>query len=134
MEHMKLVNPDDIHAPVGAYSHSASVSSAASLLILSGQIGMRKDGYVPEKQDEQLRIALQNIQAILEAHETGIKDIIKMTFFWSDKILAPEVRNSLLLGWLGEHRPCMTMVVVKGLARPDLLVEIDVSAIGKQHD
>lgn len=131
---MKLVNPDSIHVPVGAYSHSASLPSPASLLILSGQIGMRKDGYVPEKQDEQLRIALENIQANLEAHETGIKDIIKMTFFWSEKILAPEIRNSLLLAWLGEHRPCMTMVVVKGLARPDLLIEIDVSAIGKNHD
>lgn len=98
----------------GGSSHTGRRTLAARVLAQTGRV--------------------EDVQQVLghqEAHETGIKDIIKMTFFWSDKILAPEVRNSLLLGWLGEHRPCMTMVVVKGLARPDLLVEIDVSAIGK---
>ena len=41
-------NPETIHAPVGRYVHQIEVSGEGRMLFLSGQVGMRPDGSVPE--------------------------------------------------------------------------------------
>ena len=37
-------NPQDIHEPVGAYSHQIEIKGNERLLVISGQVGMRPDG------------------------------------------------------------------------------------------
>lgn len=56
----KFRNPKDIHAPLAAYSHQVELSSSERLLVLSGQVGMKKDGSIPENPIEQLRVELSN--------------------------------------------------------------------------
>ncbi|WP_160165602.1 Rid family hydrolase [Serratia sp. DD3] len=102
-----------------------------SLLVISGQIGMRQDGFVPKEQSQQFSLALDNIRKNVEAQGLSVSDIIKMTFYWGGETLPAEERNLILTPWLQGHQPCMTMVTVKGLARPDLLIEIEAFAEGK---
>ena len=40
-------NPEDIHEPVGAYTHQIEIRGNERLLVISGQVGMREDGTVP---------------------------------------------------------------------------------------
>ena len=49
-------NPETIHAPVGRYVHQIQVSGESRMLFLSGQVGMRPDGTVPEDAVDQLAI------------------------------------------------------------------------------
>ncbi|WP_405494884.1 hypothetical protein [Nocardia sp. NBC_00511] len=41
-------NPQEVHAPVAAYSHQIEIGPGGRWLMLSGQIGMRPDGSVPD--------------------------------------------------------------------------------------
>ena len=60
-------NPQDIHRPVGSYSHQIEIRGNERLLVLSGQVGMREDGTVPDDPLEQIEVAFENIFRNLRA-------------------------------------------------------------------
>lgn len=117
-------NPETIHAPPGPYSHQLELPPGGRQLVLSGQIGMREDGSVPESPAEQLQVALTNVVRNLEAANMTASDLVKLTFLLVDEIDGP-TRGGVITGVLGEHRPAMTLVYVAGLAAPPLKVEVD---------
>lgn len=125
MKHSR--NPNSIHPPLASYAHQIEVSGAHRWLFLSGQVGMKPDGQLPEDPAEQFRIALDNIQANLQAANMRNKDLVKLTFYLVDPIGAGK-RAEILSPWLGGHEPCMTLVYVAGLANPKIKVEIDAMA------
>ena len=117
-------NPQNVHQPVGVYSHQIEVTGNERLLILSGQVGMRDDGSVPEDPFEQLDVVFENILRNLEAANMGVKDILKLTYYVvgeMDTVKRREVIASKLQG----HKPCSTFLYVAGLASPLYRVEID---------
>jgi enamine deaminase RidA (YjgF/YER057c/UK114 family) len=117
-------NPQNVHQPVGVYSHQIEVTGNERLLILSGQVGMREDGTVPEDPFEQLDVVFENILRNLEAANMGLKDILKLTYYVvgeMDTVKRREVIASKLQG----HKPCSTFLYVAGLASPVYRVEID---------
>ena len=117
-------NPQNVHQPVGVYSHQIEVAGNERLLILSGQVGMRDDGSVPEDPFEQLDVVFENILRNLEAANMGVKDILKLTYYVvgeMDTVKRREVIASKLQG----HKPCSTFLYVAGLASPVYRVEID---------
>ena len=120
-------NPAAIHKPLASYSHQAEVSGSAKWLVMSAQIGMDKNGFVPEDVYSQIETAFDNILLNLEAAEMEKKDIAKLVFYFvgSHDI---ERRRNIISKRLGEHQPCMTVIYVAGLASPALKVEIDVWA------
>jgi enamine deaminase RidA (YjgF/YER057c/UK114 family) len=117
-------NPQTVHAPLGAYSHQAEITGASRWLALSGQIGMRPSGGLPDDPIEQLGIALDNLTANLDAVGMEVRDLVKLTvYFVGDVDL--QLRRRRILDWLGENRPCMTVMQVVALVMPQLRVEID---------
>ena len=117
-------NPQNVHQPVGVYSHQIELAGNERLLILSGQVGMREDGTVPEDPFEQLDVVFENILRNLEAANMGVKDILKLTYYVvgeMDTVKRREVIASKLQG----HKPCSTFLYVAGLASPVYRVEID---------
>ena len=73
-------NPENVHPPLGSYSHQIEISGNERMLVLSGQVGMRQDGTIPDDPIEQINVALENIFRNLEAANMGVKDIIKLTY------------------------------------------------------
>lgn len=117
-------NPDTIHNPVAPYVHQIEVIGPNRWLNLSGQLGMRIDGTVPENPLEQLKLALENVNKNLEAAEMEIKDLTKMVFYFVGDFEV-EQRRKIIGDFLGEHLPCTTMLYVVALAAPSFKVEID---------
>ncbi len=117
-------NPANVHEPVAAYTHQIEISGPERLLILSGQVGRRQDGTVPEDAAQQLSIALENLLRNLEAAGMGVTDIVKVTLYLVGNLDAAR-RREILAGRLGEHKPCMTLVYVAALASPIYKVEVD---------
>lgn len=117
-------NPPALHSPLAAYSHQAEITGAPRWLVLSGQIGMLPSGEVPADPIEQFGIALENLTGNLAAAGMQVGDLVKVTFYLVGDIDLQE-RRRLTADWLGEHRPCMTVLQVAGLATPQLRVEID---------
>jgi len=117
-------NPQDVHQPVGLYSHQIEVRGNERLLVISGQVGMREDGTVPDDPLEQIDVAFDNILRNLRAADMDITDMIKITYYLVGEIDAAK-RRELILSKLQEHRPCSTLLFVAALASPVYKVEID---------
>jgi 2-iminobutanoate/2-iminopropanoate deaminase len=117
-------NPETVHSPLAAYSHQIEVREPARWLILSGQVGQDPDGRVPEDPIEQFRVALDNISRNLDAANMGVRDIVKLTFYLVGDMDAGK-RRDVAAAWLGDHRPCTTLLYVAALAAPVYRVEID---------
>lgn len=128
--HPLLVNPTDIHAPMGAYSHTASVPPGSELIFVSGQVGMRADGGVPSTLAEQAETVFQNLRACLAAHGADLESVVKLTTFvvsGQDAQLVRDVR----LRHFGAHRPASTLVFVPQLLTPTFLLEVEAVAVKK---
>lgn len=117
-------NPPAVHPPIAAYTHQIEIRGPERLLILSGQVGKREDGSVPDDPIEQLDIALENLQRNLLAANMDAHDILKITFYLVGEIDATR-RREVIASRLKGHHPCMTLLFVAALASPAYKVEID---------
>lgn len=117
-------NPQNIHTPLGQYSHQIEITGNERMLVLSGQVGMREDGSVPEDAFEQIDIAFENIFRNLQAANMDVKDIVKLTYYLVGEIDTAK-RRELTASKLQGHQPCSTLLYVAALAAPIYKVEID---------
>ena len=117
-------NPQDIHHPLGGYSHQIELTGNERMLVLSGQVGMREDGTIPADPLEQIDIAMENIFRNLRAANMDVKDLIKITYYLVGDIDTTR-RRELVASKLQGHKPCSTLLYVARLATPNILVEID---------
>ena len=117
-------NPPNVHAPMAAYTHQIEIRGPERLLILSGQIGRREDGTMPEDPIEQLEVAWENLHRNLRAANMDVEDLVKLTFYLVGEMDA-ERRREVLASRLKGHEPCMTLLFVASLASPDYKVELD---------
>jgi len=117
-------NPENVHQPLGSYSHQIEIRGNERMLVLSGQVGVRQDGTVPEDPIEQMDVAFENIFRNLQAANMGIKDIIKLTYYLVGEIDTAK-RRELVASKLQGHAPCSTLLYVASLVSPIYKVEID---------
>lgn len=120
-------NPQNVHAPLGAYTHQVEVSGGERLLILSGQVGAREDGSLPDSTLEQLEVCFDNILRNLEAAGMGVQDLLKLTYFVVGEIDMAK-RREIITAKLQGHKPCSTFLFVAGLASPAYKVEVEAIA------
>ena len=99
------------------------------LLFLSGQASIGPDGSIVGigDFDAQLAQTIANIATVLAAGGSDLSKVLKVTIYLTDmanflKILEARKR------WFTPPYPADTTVEVKGLALPELMVEIDVIA------
>ncbi|WP_088350561.1 RidA family protein [Bacillus cereus] len=117
-------NPKEIHSPVAPYVHQIEVTGPNKWLTLSGQLGMKLDGTVPEDPAEQMQLALDNVRKNLESASMDIQDLTKLVFYLVEEI-EPDKRKAIISDFLNDHLPCTTMIYVVALAAPVFKVEID---------
>ncbi len=97
--------------------------------MLSGQVGVRPDGSIPDDAGEQAAQVVRNIQALLTSEGLTAADIVKVTTYLTDRAAIPawRVHREALLGQL---EPASTLLLVAGLADPRFVIEVDVEAAG----
>jgi enamine deaminase RidA (YjgF/YER057c/UK114 family) len=127
MSAVRALNPPEIAPPVGAYSQAILTQGAGRTLYIAGQVGLQPDGQLAEGFEAQAEAAWKNIVAVLAAAGLGPQDLVKVTTFVTDPAhlaLFGPVRTR----YLGTARPASTLVVVRALARPEWLVEVEAVA------
>lgn len=92
--------------------------------MLAGQVGMYPDGSLPSDPAEQLEVALDNVRRNLEAANMAIGDIVKITTYLVGEV-DPDRRRQIFSAFLGDHRPCTTLLYVSALGTPLLKAEVD---------
>jgi reactive intermediate/imine deaminase len=99
-------------------------------IYVSGQVSLDREGNVVGKGDmaAQTRQAIANIEAILATEGSTLNDVVKITMYVTDMSLAPHARE-VRMEYFSKHPPASTGLEVKGLAHPDLLVELECIAV-----
>ena len=104
------LNAPDAYLPVAAYTQAIEVSGATRTLYISGQVGQRVDGTIPDDIVEQSRLAWQNLEAQLKAAGMTLDNLVKITTILpnrGDLVAAREVRSKVL----GARKPASTLIV-----------------------
>ncbi len=121
---VRFFNPDDIAAPQAAYSHGASVPEGTELLFIAGQIGVMPDGSVADGIAAQAECAFKNLAAILTGGGMGPENLVRVKYFLTEQ----SHREAVMIARqkiLGDAKPVSTLLVVKALARPEFLFEVE---------
>lgn len=125
---MQLINPDDIAKPASNYAQGVVHEAGAQRLVISGQVGVRPDGSTEQGLEAQTERAWSNLVGVLSAAGFERRHLVKVTIFVTlpgAVDVSRKVRDRVLDG----HVCASTYLQVAGLARPDLLVEIEAEAV-----
>jgi 2-iminobutanoate/2-iminopropanoate deaminase len=123
----KALHSENLNTPRGPYVHGLLLDNPKQLLFVAGQVGIRADGVTGKGIVEQTEIVWQNILEVLRLGGMGVTDIVKVTSFLTSPDYIKDY-GAKRLEFLGDHRPTSTLLVVAGLASPDLIVEVEVVA------
>lgn len=121
------LNPTSIAAPAGAYSHGVLAPAGGEWLYIAGQIGVLPDGTVASGFAQQARAVWTNLVAILNDAKMDVGHLVKVTTFMTNADDLKDL-NPVRTGFLGNARPASTLVIVKALARPEWLIEVEAVA------
>lgn len=100
-----------------------------NLLFLSGQASIGPDGSIVGEGDfdAQLAQTFANIETVLAAAASDLSKVVKVTIYLTDMGNFPKILEARQRYFTAPY-PADTTLEVKGLALPELMVEIDVIA------
>ena len=116
--------PDEME-PVSHYCHA---TRAGDRVWVSGSVGVRSNGTIPEDTVEQFQVAIDTVDRCLRAAGAEARDVVKVTVLLTD-INDRAAINPIRQAYFGEHRPASTLFEVSALVAPEMKVEIEVEAV-----
>ncbi len=120
----RFLLPDEME-PVSHYCH---VTRAGDRVWVSGTVGVRSDGTIPEDTVEQFQVAIDTVDRCLKAAGAEARHVVKVTVLLTD-INDRAAINPIRQAYFGEHRPASTLFEVSALVSPKMTVEIEVEAV-----
>lgn len=124
---LKTHTLDELYPHSSNVAHGVEVPAGARLLFTNGQVGTKPDGTTPSTTAEQAEVVFARVKAVLAAAKMTLSDIVRLTVFLTDQgdvKTFVQVRDRIM----GDHKPGAIILVVKGLARPELKIEIEAIA------
>lgn len=126
----ETINPAGWPRPSG---YSNAVVAQGRYLAISGQIGWNeRNELVADDFLGQTRQALRNVMTVLRAAGGKPKDLVRLTWYITDKDEYRESLHALGAAYreiVGPHYPAMTLVVVAALLEEGAKVEIEATAV-----
>jgi reactive intermediate/imine deaminase len=125
---IKRTNPPALSTPTG-YSHVVEVTGPGKTIYIAGQIAFDASGKVVGTGDmkAQTEQVFKNLEAALKAAGATFADVVKMNTYVTDISQIAVIRD-VRSRYFGTTTPASTLVQVSGLARPELMIEIEVIA------
>ncbi|WP_140920510.1 RidA family protein [Limnobaculum xujianqingii] len=123
----RIYSPQVTEPAEGMWSNALLVDQ---MLFISGLTarGKNLDEVIGKDEYQQAKVVFSKIRDLVESAGGVMDDIVKMTIFVthiSENKLVWQARREFFSG----DFPACTLVEVKGLARPDILLEIEATAI-----
>jgi len=108
---------------------------AGNRIFLRGQTGFDFDGNMTGVGDAaaQAENAMSCVKTLLEESGAKLEHICKVTIYITDRSYREEVYE-VVGRWLKGIHVCSTGLIVKGLALPEMMMEIDVEAMIPEDD
>jgi enamine deaminase RidA (YjgF/YER057c/UK114 family) len=129
MATIKRINPDGISKPFSNYAHVVTAEGAQKLVFCAGQVAADEQGNVlpPDDFDAQAKMVMANLTKALAAGGAKIADVTKVTIYICNQHDVPKARRVLETYFAG-HAPGSTLCILRGLAHPNFLLEIEAIA------
>ena len=127
MPNIERIDSPDLAPPTG-YSH---VVRSGNTAWIAGAAGMDVDGNIvgmddPEAQIEQ---TFQNLRTALATVDADLSNVVKWTVYLTDAAYIPAWRNVRSKHVTDDIRPAGTLLIIAGLARAGMVVEIEAVAL-----
>lgn len=120
-----IISTNKAPGAIGPYSQAVEING---FVYTSGQLGLNSEtGEFGEGVQEQAKLSLSNVKAILEAAGTSLDHVVKTTVFLKDMNDFAAV-NEVYGSFFSEPYPARSAVEVARLPK-DGLVEIEVIAV-----
>jgi reactive intermediate/imine deaminase len=125
---IRRINPSKLSKPNG-YSHIV-VAPPGEVIYLSGQVALDENGKVVGTGDiqAQTKQVFENLKSALTASGASFANLVKINFYLTDVTQIQKVRD-VRDQYIQEEPPASTLVEVKALARPELMIEVDGIAV-----
>jgi 2-iminobutanoate/2-iminopropanoate deaminase len=125
----RVTSPHVAEPPPGRWSNALRVGD---MLFISGMVSRAGDGKTIEGRDEyeQAKVIFGKIRSLVEAAGGVMADVVKVTIYVVNIKNNTEVWHARQEFFSGDF-PCSTLVEVRSLATPEILVEIEaIASIG----
>jgi enamine deaminase RidA (YjgF/YER057c/UK114 family) len=122
--------PDGLHTPFSHYSHSVEVEGESKTIYCAGQVAGDEDGNIlgPDDFEAQGELVFVNIKKVLSQSGADLTNVVKLVSYVCSPHDVKHVR-ALVKKHFPKNPPANTICVLRGLAHPDYLLEIDVTAV-----
>jgi enamine deaminase RidA (YjgF/YER057c/UK114 family) len=128
----KLSNPETIAKPTG-YSHVAEINGG-KIVYIAGQVALDRSGNLVGKDDfrAQVQQVFENLKSAVEATHGNFSNVVKLNYYCAETVDASqlpalrEIRDKYVNT---AEPPTSTLVFVKRLVRPELMLEVDAVAV-----
>ena len=129
MAKITRTNPSSISKPFSNYAHVVAVEGAQKLVFCAGQVAADPDGKVlpPDDFAAQTRMVMRNLENALAAGGAKLSDVTKVTIYICNPHDVTKARG-ILSDYFGDTPPASTLCILRGLANPHFLLEIEAIA------
>jgi 2-iminobutanoate/2-iminopropanoate deaminase len=124
------LRPKGMHQPFSHYSHAVIVEEPKKFIFCAGQVAGDDDGNIlsPDNFEAQGELVMKNLEKVLIECGAKLSDVIKLVSYICSPHDVPRVR-ALVKKYFNENPPANTICVLRGLAHPNYLLEIDATAV-----
>ena len=126
----RILQPPGWPKPKG---YANGVLARGTWVCVAGQVGWNEqEEFETSSLVGQARQALANIVAVLAEADAGPAEIVRLTWYVTDKQAYLENQHALGVAYrevMGAHYPAMSLVVVAGLVEEGAVVEIEATAV-----
>ena len=137
MTHQRIrkFNTAEMYPGKGMDNDLCMAVRAGNRVFLRGQTGFDLDGNMTGVGDAavQAENSMSCVKILLEESGAKLEHICKVTIYITDRSYREEVYE-VVGRWLKGIHVCSTGLIVKGLALPEMMMEIDVEAIIPEDD
>ncbi len=120
-----MIVPDPALKPAGF----APATKVGNMVFVSGQTGTNNNGLVTGTVHEQTQQTFKNLETILQAAGATMADVVKITCFLVRASDYKGYAEERLKAFPADSQPASSTLIVKALARPEFLVEIEAIAV-----
>ena len=127
----RFINPWTWQDRLG-FVQANEISGVSRTLVCSGQTAIDADGNVAHAGDiaAQLKMALDNLETVLGQADFSLADVVRMTIYTTDvDAIFVEWESLVLRLEQANCRSSQTLLGVARLAFPELMVEIEATAV-----
>ncbi len=127
----KIIQPKSLQDPRPRFS-TAILTDPGKLLFIAGQTASGNDGNVVGVGDieAQAKQAFEKLKIIVEEAGGTLADIVKTTIYITDAKYR-EGQRKVRSEYIKDDPPTSTLIIVKGLAREEFLIEVEAIAVLK---